>query len=344
MSRGSKVDEYVDKMVPYLIGLVAALSAAGLLLAVLGKNVLQGYATLLTASFGSTTNVGLLILKFIPLLMMSLAFSVPLIVRKFNVGNEGQFLLGAIGAVTVGLTFSDLPGAIGLPLLLLGSMLFGLAWAAIPALMLYKFKVNEIISTILMNFISFYLVLYVATGSWRDEFAGHPETRPIPGSFELPLLSANPQVSLGFIISIVLPLLAYYYVFKSVQGYELRAAGANDRAAYVFGINSKLLAPFAIMLGGALAGLAGGIEVAGLQFRLLEGMQSNYGALSIIVALIASGNPLGLFLSALFISMIEIGGSAMKATMGVPVETVYVIEALLLLFILMANVYRRRRR
>jgi simple sugar transport system permease protein len=337
-------DKFVDQLIPYMLGVAAALAAAGLMLALLGKSVPQGFGILLTASFGSSTNLGLLFLKFIPLLLMSLAFSIPFMVRKFNVGNEGQFLLGAIGAVAVSLTLTTMPSYAAVPLLLLSSMLFGAIWALVPAIMLYRFKVNEIVSTILMNFISFYLVLYVATGPWRDQFAGHPETMQIPNAYFLPLLSSSPQISVGLVIAIVVPFIAYYYVFRSVQGYELRASGSNARASYVFGINSSLLAPLALVIGGALAGLAGGLQVAGLQLRLVDGMQSNYGALSTIIALIAGGNPLGVIVSALFISVIDIGGSDMNAIMGVPVEMVYVIESLLLLFILTANVYRRRKR
>jgi len=244
----------------------------------------------------------------------------------------------------VSLTLTTMPSYAAVPLLLLSSMLFGAIWALVPAIMLYRFKVNEIVSTILMNFISFYLVLYVATGPWRDQFAGHPETMQIPNAYFLPLLSSSPQISVGLVIAIVVPFIAYYYVFRSVQGYELRASGSNARASYVFGINSSLLAPLALVIGGALAGLAGGLQVAGLQLRLVDGMQSNYGALSTIIALIAGGNPLGVIVSALFISVIDIGGSDMNAIMGVPVEMVYVIESLLLLFILTANVYRRRKR
>ena len=341
---GKGVRRVVGQVWTYLLGVVAALAAAGLMLALLGKDVPEGFSLLVTASFGSPTNIGILTLKFVPLLLMSLAFAIPLMLKRYNVGNEGQFLLGAVGAVTVGLTLSSLPSFAALPLLLLTSAAFGVAWALVPALMLYKFKVNEIVSTILMNFISFYLVLYVATGPWRDQFAGHPETQPIPTAFNLPLLLSSPAINLGFVLAMLVPFAAYYYVFRSVQGYELRAAGSNERAASVFGVNASLLAPLSLLIGGAIAGLAGGMEVAGLQFRLVYGMQSNYGALSIIIALIAWGDPIGVIVSALFISMIEIGGSAMNAIMGVPVELVYVIEALLLLFILMANVYRRRRR
>lgn len=314
------------------------------MLALLGQDVLQGVDLLLTAPFASSISLGLFFLKFIPLLLMALAFSVPFILGKFNVGTEGQFLLGAVGAVTAAFTFGSLPGYAAVPALVLFSMVFGIGWALIPAIMLYKFKVNEIVSTIMMNFIAIYLVLWVATGPWRDPFAGNPETLQIPGAYQLPLLSSSPQVSVGLVVALVIPFALYYYVFRTVQGYELRASGSNPRASAVFGINASLLAPLALVIGGAIAGLAGGFEVAGLQLRLIEGIQSDYGPLSLIVALIARGNPLGVIVTALFVSVIEIGGSAMNAVLGVPSEMVYVIEALLLLFILMADVIQRRRK
>ncbi len=344
MNKDKKGDKLAAQVATYLIGVAAALAAAGVMLGLLGKNVAEGYSLLLTASFGSATNLSLFTIKFVPLLLMSLAFAIPLTLKKYNVGNEGQFLLGAVGAVTVAFMLSSLPALAAIPLLLIASAAFGAFWALFPALMLYKFRVNEIVSTILMNFISFYLVLYVATGPWRDPFAGHPETQAIPSAFDLPVLLTNPAINLGLVIAVLAPLASYYYIFRSVQGFELRASGANERAALVFGVNSNLLAPMSLVIGGAIAGLAGGMEVAGLQLRLVDGMQSNYAALSIIIALIAYGNPLGVIVSAIFITVIELGGSAMNAVMGVPVELVYVIEALLLLFILMANVFERRRR
>lgn len=329
---------------PYAIGVIAAFLVAGLFLALMGQNVLEGYYTIFFTSFGSLTGISLTIFKFIPLLLMGLGFAIPLMTRKYNVGVEGQFLLGAIGAVTVVFVLGPLPAPILLPLVLICSIVFGALWALIPALMLYKFNVNEIISTILLNFISFLLVDYVATGPWRDTFAGHPMTLPIPSQATLPLLVRSPQVHIGFLIALALPFLAYFYIYRTVPGYELRAVGANPKASSVFGIKAQYVAPLSLVLGGMVSGLAGGFEVTGLYYRLVEGMHSNYGALAIIVALICKGNPIGVILASLFISIIEVGASGMQRTMGVPVELVFIVEALMLLFILMADVMRARRK
>ncbi|MEM2613555.1 MAG: ABC transporter permease, partial [Nitrososphaerota archaeon] len=303
----------------YSTGITVAFVVAGLSLILMGHDILKGYYTLFFTSFSSLSGISLTILKFIPLLLMSLGFAIPLMARKYNVGVEGQFLLGAIGAVTVAFSLSSLPGPILITLILTGGVIFGAAWALIPALMLYKFNVNEIISTILLNFISFYLVDYIATGPWRDVFAGHPMTLPIPDQGILPLIIQNPQINMGFILALLFPFLAYLYVYRTVRGYELRAVGANPRASMIFGINTNYIAPLSLIIGGMLSGLAGSIEVAGLHYRLIEGMHSNYGSLSILIALICKGNPIGVILTSFFISVIEIGASGMQRTMGVPV-------------------------
>lgn len=328
----------------YSIGIVVAFAIAGLSLFLMGHDVLLGYYTLFFTSFGSFSGISLTILKFIPLLLMGLGFAIPLSARKYNVGIEGQFLLGAVGAVTVVFSFYSLPGPLLIFMMLIGSIVFGALWAAIPAYMLYKFKVNEIISTILLNFISFLLVNLVAMGPWRDVFAGHPMTLPIPEHAVLPLLVQNPSINVGFTIAIFIPLAVFFYLNKTVQGFELRAVGANPRAATIFGIRTNLLAPFSLIIGGILGGLAGGLEVAGLYHRLIDGLHSNYGPLAILVALIGRGHPVGVVLASLFISVIEIGASGLQRTMGVPVELIFIIEALMLVFILVTDVVRERRK
>ncbi len=328
----------------YAIAIVAAFIVAGVLLLITGQNVLKGYETIFTTSFRTLEGFSLTVFKFIPLYLMGLGFSIPLAARKFNVGIEGQFLLGAIGATAVGIIFKDLPAAVLIPLVLIAAMLFGGLWALIPAGLLYSFKVNEIISTILLNFISFYLVDMVALGPWRDQFAGHPMTIPISENAHIPLLVTQPQIHAGSIISIVLGILAFVMVYKMVFGYELRAAGSNPSASSKFGIKVKWLGPLSLVIGGLMAGLAGGIEVAGLHFRLVEYMQSNYAPLAIIASLMAKGNPITLFFFVLFISVIEVGASAMQRTMGAPIEIVFMTEALMMLFIMLAEVIRHRRR
>ena len=342
MEPGRSVRALAGKLIPYLLAVVASFAAAGIFIAAMGFNVPKAYATILFTSFRTPNGFIQTLLKFVPLLLQALAFTVPLAAGKFNIGGEGQLIVGAIGATAVGILFADLPPLLLLPMLVLAGILFGAFWAGIPAWLLYRFGINEILTTVLMNFVSFSLIDYVATEIWRDPMAGHPTTLPIGAGGELPLLVARPPLNAGIILAVFIAVVVYVYTNRTAAGYELVATGANPRASMVYGINVRQMFLLSLILGGALAGLSGAIEVAGIQHRLIEGLQSNYLLLGIIIGLIAKGNNLAVPFVAFFIAVLEVGASAMQRTMMIPVEMVFIVEALVLLFVLLSDVVRRR--
>lgn len=342
MEPGPSIKALADKLIPYLLAVVASFAAAGIFIAAMGFNVPKAYATILFTSFKTPNGFVQTLLKFVPLLLQALAFTVPLAAGKFNIGGEGQLIVGAIGATAVGILFADLPPLLLLPMLILGGILFGAFWAGIPAWLLYRFGINEILTTVLMNFVSFSLIDYVATEIWRDPMAGHPTTLPIGAGGELPLLVARPPLNAGIILAVFVAIVVYVYTNRTAAGYELMATGANPRASMVYGINVRQMFLLSLILGGALAGLSGAIEVAGIQHRLIEGLQSNYLLLGIIIGLIAKGNNLAVPFVAFFIAVLEVGASAMQRTMMIPIEMVFIVEALVLLFVLLSDVVRRR--
>lgn len=329
-------------LTPYLLAVVASFAAAGIFIAAMGFNVPKAYATILFTSFKSSNGIVQTLLKFIPLLLQALAFTIPLSAGKFNIGGEGQLIVGAIGATAVGILFAGLPSILLLPMIILAGILFGAFWAAIPAWLLYRFNINEILTTVLMNFVSFSLIDYVATEVWRDPMAGHPTTVPIGAGAELPLLISRPPLNTGIILALIIAAAVYVYISRTAAGYELVATGANPRASMVYGIDVRKMFLLSLILGGASAGLSGAIEVAGVQHRLIEGLQSNYLLLGIVIGLIAKGNNLAVPFVAFFIAVLEVGASAMQRTMMIPVEMVFIVEALILLFVLLSDVVRRR--
>jgi ABC-type uncharacterized transport system permease subunit len=329
-------------LAPYLIAVVAAFAATGVFIAAMGFDVLQAYSTILFTSFRTTNGFVQTLLKFVPLTLLALSFTVPLAAGKFNIGGEGQMIVGAIGATAVGILLAGLPPLLLLPLVLVGGIVFGAAWGAIPGWLLYRFNINEILTTVLMNFIAFYLIDYVATQIWRDPVAGHPTTIPIGEGGFLPVLVANPPLHSGLILVLLVAAAVYIYTNKTTGGYALVATGANPRASMVFGIDIRMVFVLSLVLGGALAGLAGAIEVAGVQHRLIEGLQSNFLILGLIIGLISRGNNLAVPFVAFFIAVLEVGASAMQRTMMIPVEMVLIVEALVLLFVLLSSVIRRR--
>ena len=339
---GQSIKTLIADLIPYILAVVAAFVAVGIFIAAMGFNVLQAYATILFTSFRTPFGFVQTLLKFVPLLLQALAFTVPLKAGKFNIGGEGQMIVGAIGAAAVGIMFAGLPLPLLLPMVILAGMLFGGFWAAIPAWLLYRFGINEILTTVMMNFISFSLIDYVATEIWRDPAAGHPTTVPIGAGGELPLLVARPPLNSGLLLALAAAIIVYVYVNRTPGGYELVATGANPRASRVFGVNVRVMFLLSLIAGGILAGLSGAIEVTGVQHRLIEGLQSNFLLLGIIIGLIAKGSLLAVPFVAFFIAVLEVGASAMQRTMGIPVEMVFIVEALILIFVLLSDVVRRQ--
>ena len=342
LESGFSAKKLAARFLPDLLAVVASFVAAGIFIAVMGFNVLDAYETILFTSFRSLNGFVQTLLKFVPLLLLAFAFTVPLAAGKFNIGGEGQMIVGAIGAAAAGIMLADLPMVILLPLVILAGVLFGALWGAIPAWLLYQFGINEILTTVLMNFVSFGLIDYVATEIWKDPFAGHPTTVPIGAGGELPLLLTSPPLHSGIVLALLVAAAVYTYTDRTSAGYELIATGANPRASRVYGINVRRMFLLSLILGGALAGLAGSIEVAGVHQRLIEGLQSNFLILGIIIGLIARGNNLAVPFVAFFIAVLEVGASAMQRTMMIPGEMVFIVEALILLFVLLSDVVRRR--
>lgn len=327
---------------PYAIAVLAAFLAAGIFIGLMGYDVLRAYSTILFTSFSTPNGFVQTLLKFVPLLLQAFAFTIPLAAGKFNIGGEGQMLVGAIGAAAVGIMFAGLPAGLLLPLVLVAGVLGGAIWGIIPAWLLYRFNMNEILTTVLLNFVSFGLVDYVATEIWRDPAAGHPTTVPIGPGARLPLLISSPPLHSGVLLVLFIAVAVYIYTNRTSAGYDLIVTGANPRAARVYGVAVRRVFVLALVLGGMLAGLSGAIEVAGRQYRLIEGMQSNLLLLGIIIGLIAKGNNLAVPFVAFFIAILEVGASAMQRTLMIPGEMVFIVEALILLFVLLSDVFRRR--
>lgn len=332
----------LSTLIPYVIAVIASLAAAGVFIALMGFDVFRAYYTILFTSFRTPNGFIQTLLKFIPLVLQAFAFTVPLAAGKFNIGGEGQLIVGAIGAAAVGILFPNLPPVLLIPMVLLGGIIAGAIWGLIPGWLLYKFNINEILTTVLLNFVAFALINLVATGPWRDPGAGHPTTIPIGHGGFLPLLVNNPPLHTGLILAILVAAAVYIYTTRSTAGYELVATGANPRAAGVFGINVKSMFVLSLVIAGAIGGLSGAIEVAGVQHRLIEGLQSNFLVLGLIIGLISKGNNLAVPFVAFFIAVLEVGASAMQRTLMIPVEMVFIVEALVLLFVLLSDVVRRK--
>jgi simple sugar transport system permease protein len=329
------------KVVSYVVAVLMAFVVAGVIIAGLGHDPFAAYRAILTTSFKSGFGIVETVHKWIPLVLLALAFTIPLAAGKYNIGGEGQLLVGATASAAVGIVFKDLPTAVLLPLVIVSGVLAGSVFAWIAAWLMDRFGINEILSTVLLNFVSFGIVDYIASEVWSDAAAGHPTTVPIGDGGLLPLVG-SPPMHLGVLLALVAAAAVVVTMRRTVPGFELRAVGTNPRAAQVHGIKIGRVAVGSLVVGGALAGMAGAIEVAGVHGKLIEGMQSNYLLLGIIIGLIARGNSLAVPFVALGIAILEVGASAMQRTAGVPMEMVLIVEALILLFLLFSDVVGAR--
>jgi simple sugar transport system permease protein len=329
-------------VLPYVLALVLAFVVSGIVIVALGYDVVGAYRTILTTSFRTGFGFTETLTKWVPLTLLALGFTIPLAVNRFNIGGEGQLLVGATAAAGVGIVHADLPAAVLLPLVIVAGVLSGALWAGIAAFLMGRFRVNEILSTVLLNFVSFQVLDYVATEVWSDPAAGVAATQRVGAGALLPDVGGPPGVHAGILLAVLVTLMTIVVTRRTAAGFELRAAGTNPRAAGINGIRVEKVAVLALITGGALGGLAGALEVSGVHGRALEGMQSNFLLIGIIVGLIARGSALWVPVVAFGIAILEVGASSMQRTVGVPAEMVLIIEALILIFLLLSDVIAGR--
>ena len=279
-----------------------------------------------------------------PLIIAGLAVALAFRGGVFNIGAEGQLLVGAIAATTVSLAGGETIGRAIVPISLMSAALAGALWAGIAALLRRRFHVLEIISTIMLNFVAIYLVSYLVRGPLQESTHIYPQTESLSPSARLPLLIPETRLHFGFAVAIIIGALLSWVFRKTAVGFRIRAAGASPLAALTAGRIDVGRTSFTVfLLSGALAGMAGGIEVTGVTFALYENLSPGYGYTAIAVALIAGLNPLGIIVSGIFFGVLETGATALQREFGVPSSLASVVEAALILAALALAARRGRR-
>ena len=279
-----------------------------------------------------------------PLIIAGLAVALAFRGGVFNIGAEGQLLVGAIAATTVSLAGGETIGRAIVPISLMSAALAGALWAGIAALLRRRFHVLEIIRTIMLNFVAIYLVSYLVRGPLQESTHIYPQTESLSPSARLPLLIPETRLHFGFAVAIIIGALLSWVFRKTAVGFRIRATGASPLAALTAGRIDVGRTSFTVfLLSGALAGMAGGIEVTGVTFALYENLSPGYGYTAIAVALIAGLNPLGIIVSGIFFGVLETGATALQREFGVPSSLASVVEAALILAALALAARRGRR-
>jgi ABC-type uncharacterized transport system permease subunit len=251
----------------------------------------------------------------------------------FNIGAEGQVFMGALGAAYVGYSVTGLPAFIHLPLALLGGALAGAIWGAIPGYLKAKFGAHEVVNTIMMNWIAFRLSDWLLNGPMQAS-GFRPVTPNILPTAELPRFFADPlRFNWGFVLALATAWVIYWLLFKTTTGFEIRTVGANPDAAKYAGINIVRNLVLAMVLAGALAGLAGTAQVLGVDHWVGQGFSSGYGFDAIAIALLGKSHPLGVVLAAILFGTLRSGATRMQSMAGIPIDIISIIQGLVIVFV-----------
>jgi simple sugar transport system permease protein len=309
--------------------LAVLVAATGVVLAASGFSVARALESLVAGAVGSWYALGSgTLVRATPLILTGLAVAVAFRAGVFNIGAEGQFLLGASAATGVALAGRALPGMVLLPSLLIAGIVAGAFWAWIPAILRTRFHVLEVISTIMLNFVATYLVSYLVRGPLQEPTHVFPQTEAIAVAAELPRFGSATRLHAGFAIAVAACVIAWWMIRYTASGFRLRAVGANPNAAQSAGkIDVTRVTTRAFLLSGALAGLAGAIEVSGVTYALYENISPGYGYTAIAVALLARLDAAAVIATGILFGALEAGASAMQRDAGVPSVVVSVIEA-----------------
>ncbi len=337
-----RLNEGVRSLLAPLLGALMGLLLGAGLIAMTGANPLAAYGTMLKGALGGQRPLIETLLKTGPLLLMGLGLTVAFRGKIWNIGGEGQYLIGALAGATVGLAFqATLPAILLIPLMVLGGMVGGALWAGLAALLKIRFQINEIITTLMLNYIAQYTVLYLARGPLRDPESFLPQSAQLVGVARMPTLLGT-RVHIGVLIAVLLIPVVYLLLWKTPLGFRVRAIGSSPTVAYAVGMNVTWGLAFALLFSGALAGLTGVFEVSALHTRLKDGISGNYGFTGILVALLGRLHPVGVFVAALFFAILSIGAQTMHSVYGLPIALAQMVQALVVLFVLIADALARR--
>lgn len=270
-----------------------------------------------------------------PLMLTGLAVAIAFRAGVWNIGADGQLLVGAALATAVGLAWGDALGWAALPIALMAGAIGGACWAGVAAVLRTRFGVLEVISTIMLNFVALDLVGYLVRGPLQEPSHAYPQSNPIPRRMHLPFLIPGTRLHWGFALGIVAAVVLWWAMRSTAAGFRVRAIGANADAARVAGrIDVPRTTTNVLLLSGALAGLAGAIEVSGVTYALYENISPGYGYTAIAVALLAGLDPLGVLGTGILFGALEAGALSMQREASVPSVVVTAVEAALVLLLL----------
>jgi len=314
--------------------LTLAAALISLILLALGASPIGVFAALGEGAFGNWYAFTDTIVKATPLVFTGLAVSLAFSGALWNIGADGQLTIAAIAAGAIGPWLGDWPHPLAVMLTLSAGALGGAIWGGLAGWLRARRDVNEVISTIMLNFVAAQLLSWAVHGPLMEPSRAYPTSSPIAPAAELGFYFSPSRLNLGMLIAVVLAVACYVALFHTSVGFELRAMGRNRRAATFFRIRIERLTILVMALSGALAGLGGAVHVSAITHRLYEKLSPGWGYEAIAVALVARLNPLGIVAAALFFGALDNGSQAMQRSQNVSPVLVQVIQGMVIIFLL----------
>lgn len=310
-----------------------------------GKNPLVALDALYRGTIGTVAGFAETIVQATPLMLMALGLVIAFRCKVWNIGAEGQQIFGAILVTWFVLPFvlAPMPPYVMIPVALALSLLGGGLFAGIPALLKSRLGINEVITTIMMNYVAIDALNWLVRGPFQDKSipGSYPESPIFPHETSLPILLSHSSVNLGIVVSVAACILAYYFLFRTPLGYSLRAVGLNPSAARTSGISVKRVVNSAMVLSGALAGLGGGVYILGITHELLPEQASGIGYTAVVVALLGNLHPLGVIFSAIFFGGLISGMSTVERALQIPRTLSLLSQGIIIVLILIIQVLAR---
>jgi simple sugar transport system permease protein len=325
------------------IAVVLALLCTAALITLSGKDPVAAYRALFVGAFGSVDRIAFALNKATPYLLTGIGVALCFRARIINIGGEGQIAIGGLAATWAALALPVADPAAAIALALAAAAAGGAFWAAVATIIHLSRRVHEVLVTLLLNFVALLIVGEALHGPLGEVGAGFPQSPLLPAAAWLPKLWPRTQLHIGIALALIAAVGAYLLLWRTTFGFALRVAGASRPAALYAGFSVPGISLSVMLLAGGLAGLAGGVEVLGVHYRLIEGFSYGFGFNAVAIALLGALQPLALIPAALFFGFLEAGALAMQRQVGVPSSLVAVIEGLTMLFVLAAMASAERK-
>jgi len=320
-----------------LCAIVFALLVGALLIVIMGLDVTAAYPALLKGAFGSKNAIGETIVKTTPLIFTALSYAMAKRCGMVNLGAEGQLYIGGLCSAIVGL-YLNVPMVLHIPLTVLAGFIGGGLWGMLAGALKIKFGASEMITTIMLNYIANYVINYLV-GNVIKEPGDLPQSAKIAATAQLPRLIPGTRIHLGIILALLCVLFYYLFLWRTRQGYETRVVGMNPEAARYAGFNAGRRSLMAMFMAGGMAGLAGLVEILGIQLRVYKNFSPNYGFDGIAAALLGQNSPIGMVLSSTLFGALRSGSNQMQIDANVPSALIYILQALVIMFVIGSNYF-----